>query len=160
MLRSTATSMSLALNLNNHLILRKNKITKWILKELATRYVPRELAFQPKHPVWSVPVDKYFVPMLRSPSSGRIPGVPHGYGLAGRQRRVQAGQERPSFSTGSSTSRCGGGCSSWGSRSTTFRPCSSKRTYGPTIRGSVPHPQMHHLTAISRLRDPRRWLGL
>jgi asparagine synthase (glutamine-hydrolysing) len=57
--------MSLALNLNGHLILRKNKITKWILKELATRYVPRELAFQKKHPVWSVPVDQYFVPMLR-----------------------------------------------------------------------------------------------
>lgn len=57
--------MSLALNLSGHLILRKNKITKWVLKELATRYVPRELAFQKKHPVWSVPVEKYFLPMFK-----------------------------------------------------------------------------------------------
>jgi len=56
--------LALALNLHTGLIFRK-KIPKWILKELATRYVPREVSFQKKHPVWTVPVDQFFSPMLR-----------------------------------------------------------------------------------------------
>jgi hypothetical protein len=56
--------VSLALNLGTDLIFRK-KVSKWILKEFATRYMPREIAFQKKHPVWNLPVDQYFSPMFR-----------------------------------------------------------------------------------------------
>lgn len=56
--------VSLVLNLGTDLIFRK-KVSKWILKELATRYVTREVAFQKKHPVWNLPVDQYFLPMFR-----------------------------------------------------------------------------------------------
>jgi asparagine synthase (glutamine-hydrolysing) len=56
--------MALALNLRTDLIFHR-KIPKWILKELATRYVPREISFQKKHAVWNVPVDQYFAPMFR-----------------------------------------------------------------------------------------------
>jgi hypothetical protein len=58
--------MSLVLNLPSDVIFRK-KISKWILKELALRYVPREVAYQAKHAVWSVPVDQFFIPMFREP---------------------------------------------------------------------------------------------
>ena len=56
--------VSLALNLRTDLIFRK-KVTKWILKELGTRYLSREIAFQKKHPVWNLPVDQYFLPMFK-----------------------------------------------------------------------------------------------
>jgi len=50
-----------ALNLPASLILR-DKTSKWLEKEIATRYVPREIAFQKKAPS-DVPVDQYFAPM-------------------------------------------------------------------------------------------------
>ncbi len=56
--------MSLVLNLPTDVIFRK-KIPKWILKELATRYVPREVAYQKKYAVWTVPVEQFFVPLFR-----------------------------------------------------------------------------------------------
>jgi asparagine synthase (glutamine-hydrolysing) len=56
--------MSLALNLRTDVIFHK-KIPKWILKELATRFVPREVAFQKKRPVWNVPVAEYFAPLFK-----------------------------------------------------------------------------------------------
>lgn len=59
-----ADYMTLAFNLHTRFIFRRN-VPKWILKELATRYVPREYAFRKKLPVWSVPVDSYFAPMFR-----------------------------------------------------------------------------------------------
>ena len=46
--------MSLARNLPTDAIFHKKKTPKWILKELATRYVPREIAFQKKC-LWMCP---------------------------------------------------------------------------------------------------------
>jgi len=56
--------MSLILNLPADII-RRNGVQKWILKELALRYVPREVAYQEKHAVFVVPVEQFFVPMFR-----------------------------------------------------------------------------------------------
>ena len=61
-----ARFMSLARNLPTDAIFRKKKITKWILKELATRYVPREIAFQKKIPL-DVPLGEYFEPAFKRP---------------------------------------------------------------------------------------------
>lgn len=58
-----APFMSLAVNLPTELILHKGK-PKWILKELATRYIPRDVAFQKKIPL-DVPVEQYFTPLFR-----------------------------------------------------------------------------------------------
>jgi asparagine synthase (glutamine-hydrolysing) len=58
--------MSLALNLPTDVIFHKKKITKWILKELATRYVPREISFQKKVPL-QVPTPEYFEPAFKRP---------------------------------------------------------------------------------------------
>ena len=177
--------MSLALNLNNRLILRKNKTTKWILKELATRYVPRELAFQKKPPVWSVPVDKYFVPMLReSLFKGGFLESHMGMDWQAVNDAYKQDKEKTQILDPAHQHRSvGADVLPGGSRSTTFRPCSSKRTYGPgnprqarsgffsangfrscTIsslcRGKCPaSTDALTLTAISRLRDPRRLAG-
>jgi asparagine synthase (glutamine-hydrolysing) len=51
--------MSLARHLPTDAVFHKKKTTKWILKELATRYVPREIAFQKKVPL-DVPLGEYF----------------------------------------------------------------------------------------------------
>ncbi len=58
--------VSLALNVPTKLIFHKKK-SKWIFKELATRYVPREVAFQKKIPM-DVPVGKYFTPAYKQDS--------------------------------------------------------------------------------------------
>jgi asparagine synthase (glutamine-hydrolysing) len=58
--------MSLARNLPTDAVFHKKKITKWILKELATRYVPREIAFQKKVPL-QVPTQEYFEPAFKRP---------------------------------------------------------------------------------------------
>ena len=58
--------MSLALNLPTDVIFHKKKTPKWILKELATRYVPREIAFQKKIPL-DVPLGEYFEPSFKQP---------------------------------------------------------------------------------------------
>jgi asparagine synthase (glutamine-hydrolysing) len=59
-----ARFMSLALNLPTDAIFHKKKTSKWILKELATRYVPREIAFQKKVPM-DVPLGEYFEPPFK-----------------------------------------------------------------------------------------------
>jgi asparagine synthase (glutamine-hydrolysing) len=59
-----ARFMSLALNLPTDVIFHKKKTPKWILKELATRYVPREIAFQKKVPL-DVPLGEYFEPPFK-----------------------------------------------------------------------------------------------
>ncbi len=56
--------VSLVLNYPVDIIRRKN-IQKWVLKEMSLKYVPREVPYQPKHEVWTVPVDQFFVPMFR-----------------------------------------------------------------------------------------------
>ena len=56
--------MSLALNLPAESFFHKKKINKWILKELATRYVPREIAYQKKIPL-DVPLAEYFEPAFK-----------------------------------------------------------------------------------------------
>ncbi len=56
--------MSLILNLPPDIIRRKG-VQKWVLKELALRYVPREVSYQPKHAVFVVPIEKFFIPMFR-----------------------------------------------------------------------------------------------
>ena len=61
-----ARFMSLARNLPTDALFRKKKTTKWILKELATRYVPREIAFQKKIPL-QVPIREYFEPAFKRP---------------------------------------------------------------------------------------------
>ena len=61
-----ARFMSLARNLPTDAIFHKKKTTKWILKELATRYVPREIAFQKKVPL-DVPLGEYFEPAFKRP---------------------------------------------------------------------------------------------
>ncbi len=53
----------LAFNVPTRWMLRKGK-SKWVLKELATRYVPREVSFQKKIPL-DVPADEYFAPQFR-----------------------------------------------------------------------------------------------
>ncbi len=53
----------LAFNLSSRVIYRKRQ-WKWVLKELASRYVPREVAFQKKIPL-DVPIDEYFAPQFR-----------------------------------------------------------------------------------------------
>ncbi|MGH7539680.1 MAG: asparagine synthetase B family protein, partial [Gemmatimonadota bacterium] len=58
-----ARFMSLALNLPTDVIFHDGT-PKWILKELATRYVPREIAFQKKVPL-DVPVAQYFAPAFK-----------------------------------------------------------------------------------------------
>ena len=54
----------LARNLPTDALFHKKKTTKWILKELATRYVPREIAFQKKIPL-DVPLKEYFEPTFK-----------------------------------------------------------------------------------------------
>ena len=56
---------ALAFNLSSR-VMRHKGHWKWILKELATRYVPRDVAFQKKVPL-EVPVDEYFSPPFRRP---------------------------------------------------------------------------------------------
>jgi asparagine synthase (glutamine-hydrolysing) len=56
--------ISLARNLPTDALFHKKKTTKWILKELATRYVPREIAFQKKIPL-DVPLGEYFEPPFK-----------------------------------------------------------------------------------------------
>jgi asparagine synthase (glutamine-hydrolysing) len=56
--------VSLALNLPTDAIFHKKKTPKWILKELATRYVPREIAFQKNVPL-DVPLAEYFEPPFK-----------------------------------------------------------------------------------------------
>ena len=54
----------LARNLPTAVLFHKKKIAKWLLKELATRYVPREIAFQKKIPL-DVPLGEYFEPAFK-----------------------------------------------------------------------------------------------
>ena len=56
--------MSLARNLPTDAVFHKKKVTKWLLKELATRYVPREIAFQKKYPL-DVPIHEYWEPAFK-----------------------------------------------------------------------------------------------
>ena len=56
--------VSLVLNFPVDIIRRKN-VQKWVLKEMALKYVSRDVPYQPKHEVWEVPVDQFFVPMFR-----------------------------------------------------------------------------------------------
>jgi asparagine synthase (glutamine-hydrolysing) len=56
--------VSLILNYPVDIIRRKN-VQKWVLKEMALKYVPRDVPYQPKHEVWTVPIDHFFVPMFR-----------------------------------------------------------------------------------------------
>ena len=46
-------------------VMYRNKSWKWILKELATKYVARDVAFQKKIPL-DVPVDEYFAPQFKA----------------------------------------------------------------------------------------------
>lgn len=55
--------VTLALNLPAELLIHDKK-PKWTLKELATRYVPQEIAFQKKASL-DVPVDQYFAPLFK-----------------------------------------------------------------------------------------------
>jgi asparagine synthase (glutamine-hydrolysing) len=56
--------VSLILNYPADIIRRKN-VQKWVLKELALKYVPREVSYQPKHAVYVVPIEQFFIPMFR-----------------------------------------------------------------------------------------------
>ncbi len=56
--------ISLARNLPTDAVFHKKKTTKWILKELATRYVPREIAYQKKMGL-DVPLEQYFEPAFK-----------------------------------------------------------------------------------------------
>ncbi len=56
--------VSLVLNYPVDIIRRKN-VQKWVLKEMSLKYFPREVPYQAKHEVWTVPVDQFFVPMFR-----------------------------------------------------------------------------------------------
>ncbi len=58
-----ARFMAFALNLPTEFIFH-DKTPKWILKELASRYVSRELAFQKKIPL-DVPLDQFFAPLFQ-----------------------------------------------------------------------------------------------
>jgi len=56
---------SLAFNLSGRVLFNKGR-WKWILKQLSTRYVPHEVAFQKKIPL-DVPIEEYFSPQFTRP---------------------------------------------------------------------------------------------
>jgi asparagine synthase (glutamine-hydrolysing) len=59
-----ARFMSLALNLPTDVIFHKQKTPKWILKEIASRHLSREIAYQKKVPL-DVPIEQYFEPAFK-----------------------------------------------------------------------------------------------
>ena len=80
-----ARFMSLALNLPTDAIFHKNKTTKWILKEIASRYVSREIAYQKKVPL-DVPIARILRARVQAVSvRRRISGVLPRAGLEDRE---------------------------------------------------------------------------